>query len=204
MSKKIEVKYISIDKIKPYPNNAKKHKVAWIENSISEFKFDQPIVIDDKGVIIKGHGRFEAAKRLDFKEVPVIIRDDLTPDQVMMSRLADNRTQQGGGFDFSKLGVDLEFLNKKQKLPFLESVGFTPAFLKKGSKEELITEFDNGPDAIEDKTKEYTPPVLQKRILSIVLDLDVYKVWCDYKERCGKKNDTPAFINLLNEMNSDD
>lgn len=82
------------DLLIPYELNAKKHdpdQVSRIAASISNFGWDQPIVVDRYGVIIKGHGRRLAAISLGLKEVPVLVRDDMTPDQVKASRLADNR-----------------------------------------------------------------------------------------------------------------
>jgi ParB-like chromosome segregation protein Spo0J len=78
----------------PYDLNAKKHdgaQVAKIAKAIQLHGWDVPIVVDRHGVIIKGHGRRLAALDLGLEKVPVIVRDDLTPDQVKAARLADNR-----------------------------------------------------------------------------------------------------------------
>lgn len=83
-----------IEKIVPYENNAKKHPQEQIEKlakGIKEFGWDQPIVVDGAGVIIKGHGRRLAALHLGLKKVPVIVRADLSAEQVKAARLADNR-----------------------------------------------------------------------------------------------------------------
>ncbi len=83
-----------IDNLIPFEANSKKHppeQVAQIAQSIARFGFDQPIVVDKHGVIIKGHGRRLGAKHLNLKQVPVLVRDDLTPEQVKAARLADNR-----------------------------------------------------------------------------------------------------------------
>lgn len=90
----LNIQVWDIEKIAPYENNAKRHpkdQVARIAKSIQEFGWDQPIVVDRTGVIIKGHGRRLAALSLGLKEVPVWVRDDLTDDQVKAARLADNR-----------------------------------------------------------------------------------------------------------------
>ena len=89
---------MSIDKLTPYELNSKVHdkaQVAKIAKSITEFGWDQPIVVDGHGVVIKGHGRRLAAISLGMKEVPVWVRDDLTPEQVRAARLADNRVAVG-------------------------------------------------------------------------------------------------------------
>lgn len=122
----------AIERVKPYPRNTKLHdpaQVNKIAKSIKEFGFDQPIVVDADGVIIKGHGRRLAAIQLGMKYVPVVVRADMSEEQVRASRLADNRVAKGdddiellqeelmklsnSSFDMSSLGFDdreLEFL----------------------------------------------------------------------------------------------
>lgn len=93
-----------IDRLTPYELNAKTHDKAQVERiaqSVREFGWDQPIVVDKNGVIIKGHGRRLAAISLNLAKVPVLIRDDLTEDQVRAARLADNRVA------ISDLNVDI-------------------------------------------------------------------------------------------------
>ncbi len=92
--KKPNIVLMDVSKITPYELNSKVHdpaQVAKIVKSIQEFGWDQPIVVDKDGVIIKGHGRRLAAIDMGYKQVPVVIRDDLTPEQVRAARLADNR-----------------------------------------------------------------------------------------------------------------
>ncbi len=87
---------MNINKIKPYPQNAKKHpekQIKQIANSIKEFGFNQPIVIDKNGVIIVGHGRYEAAKMIGMEEIPTI-EVDLTEEQAKAYRLADNKLNE--------------------------------------------------------------------------------------------------------------
>ncbi len=87
---------MEIKDIKPYEKNAKKHPKKQIEqvaNSIKEFGFNQPIVIDKNGVIIVGHGRYEASKLLGLKEVPTITVN-LTEEQANAYRLADNKLNE--------------------------------------------------------------------------------------------------------------
>lgn len=87
-----------ITTIYPYPENVKLHSEAQIKDlaeQIKEFGWDQPIVVDKDGVIIKGHGRRLAALRLEMTHVPVVVRADLTEIQVRAARLADNRVAEG-------------------------------------------------------------------------------------------------------------
>lgn len=91
---KIVLEHMPPKDLTPYDLNAKKHdknQVAKIAQAIARFGFDQPIVVDRNGVIIKGHGRRLAAIELGLKTVPVWVRRDLTPDEVRAARLADNR-----------------------------------------------------------------------------------------------------------------
>ena len=87
-----------IDKVLPYSMNVKKHdptQVKKISESIKQFGWDQPIVVDGAGEIIKGHGRRLAAIELGLKEVPVVVRTDLSEEAVKAARLADNRVAEG-------------------------------------------------------------------------------------------------------------
>lgn len=123
----MQIEYIPIKQIKPYKANAKKHppeQVEHIANSIREFGWQQPLVIDKDGVVVIGHGRLLAAKKLGMKEVPCVRAEGLTDEQIKALRLADNKTNEsawdqkllaedmGGIFDIdmSQFG----FLNKSQ------------------------------------------------------------------------------------------
>jgi ParB-like chromosome segregation protein Spo0J len=88
-----QIETVPIDKIKPYGKNAKTHPDKQIELLAKQIAdgFDQPIVVDKDYVIIKGHGRRLAAIKMGLTTVPIIIRDDLTPDQVKAARIADNK-----------------------------------------------------------------------------------------------------------------
>ncbi len=98
-----------IDELKPYNRNPRKNDgaVDAVAASIKEFGFKIPIVIDTDGEIIAGHTRFKAAKKLGLKEVPCIIADDLTPDQIKAFRLADNKTAELADWDFELLQLEL-------------------------------------------------------------------------------------------------
>ena len=117
----MNVKNMNIKDIRPYENNAKKHDKTQINNvaeSIKQYGFVQPIVIDKDGVIVIGHCRALAAKKLGLKEVPCVSVDDLTPEQVNTLRLVDNKSNESewdfdilpdelADLDFS--GFDLDF-----------------------------------------------------------------------------------------------
>jgi len=98
-----------IKEVHPYPNNPRINKEAIdkVAASLRSFGWRQPIVIDKDNVIIVGHTRLQAAKRLRMKEVPVLVADDLTEDQVKAYRLADNKTAEFSEWDMDKLGDEL-------------------------------------------------------------------------------------------------
>lgn len=109
----MEIKWIPIDQVKPYERNAKKHpeeQIQQIANSLKEFGWQQPIVLDENGVVVIGHGRLLAAKRLGHENVPVIYAEGLTKKQIKALRLADNRISQNGEFDSELLHGDLSEL----------------------------------------------------------------------------------------------
>lgn len=110
--KKIEIKYIPIDDIKPYKNNPRLNEdaIPYVMNSIKEFGFKNPIILDKNNVIVAGHTRLESAKRLDIKEVPVIYADDLTEEQIKAFRLADNKVAEKSMWDFELLDDELKEL----------------------------------------------------------------------------------------------
>lgn len=96
--------------IKPYEKNPRKNDAAvnGVMESIKEFGFKVPIVIDKDGVIVAGHTRYKAAKKLKLKEVPCVIADDLTEEQVKAYRLADNKVSEAAEWDFELLTEELE------------------------------------------------------------------------------------------------
>jgi len=105
----LNIENISVKDIKPYKKNAKKHpaeQVEYIANSIREFGFRQPLVIDKDNVLIIGHGRLLASKKLGLSEVPCVRADDLTEEQIMALRLADNKTNESE-WDLDLLGDEL-------------------------------------------------------------------------------------------------
>lgn len=109
----LKIEYIDINSIKPYENNPRHNEEAipYVMNSIKEFGFKNPIIIDKNNVIIAGHTRLESAKRLGMKEVPIIHADDLTEEQVKAFRLADNKVSEKAEWNFELLDEELEDLD---------------------------------------------------------------------------------------------
>lgn len=106
---KTKVTYMDADSLIPYANNPRlnDNAVDAVAASIKEFGFKVPIVVDGENVIINGHTRLKAAHKLGLKQVPVIVADDLTPEQVKAFRLADNKTSELAEWDMDKLDIEL-------------------------------------------------------------------------------------------------
>lgn len=101
---------IDINKLIPYVNNPRKNDEAVdpVANSIREFGFKVPLVIDKENNVVCGHTRLKAAKKLGLKTVPCIIADDLTEEQITAFRLADNKVGELAEWDFDLLGDELD------------------------------------------------------------------------------------------------
>ena len=106
----VDIRWIAIDELTPNRRNARTHsrkQIRQIADSIAAFGFVVPILIDDDGVIIAGHGRYEAAKLLDLREVPAIKVRGLSEAKRRALALADNRIGESAGWDRELLAVEL-------------------------------------------------------------------------------------------------
>ena len=105
----MEIIYKNIKDIKEYDNNPRKNDEAieYVANSIKEFGFKNPIILSKDNVIIAGHTRLKAAKKLGIKEVPCIMADDLTDEQVKAFRIADNKVGEIAEWDLELLDLEL-------------------------------------------------------------------------------------------------
>ncbi len=97
----MNIVYIKLKDLKPYEKNPRRNDeaVKYVAESIKEFGFKVPIVVDKNNVIVAGHTRYKASKKLHLEEVPCIIADDLTPDQIKAYRLADNKVGEIAEWD---------------------------------------------------------------------------------------------------------
>ena len=112
----MKIEIVDINTIKPYENNPRKLKDSAIEKvakSIKEFGFRQPIVVDKEKIIVVGHTRYRASKKLGFTNVPITIADNLTPEQINAYRIADNRTNEEAEWDIELLKTELKDLQLK-------------------------------------------------------------------------------------------
>lgn len=127
----LQIEMWPVDRVRPYEKNPRINDgtVEAVARSISEWGFRQPIVVDPEGVIVVGHTRWKAAKKLGMAEVPVHVARDLEPEAVRAYRIADNKTAElsdwdldllpielqelgAGGYDLAMLGFDAEELAK--------------------------------------------------------------------------------------------
>lgn len=110
----MKIEMIKTEDLIPYENNPRKNDdaVEAVANSIKEFGFQVPIVIDKENVIVSGHTRLKAAESLGLEEVPCIRADKLTDGQIKAFRLADNKTGEIAGWDFVKLEEELAELGE--------------------------------------------------------------------------------------------
>ena len=112
MTKKMNIVMMKISDIKEYDNNPRKNDnaVEAVASSIRSFGFKVPIIIDSNNVIIAGHTRLKASKKLGYTEVPCLIASDLTSEQVKAFRLADNKVSELAEWDLDKLSEELSFI----------------------------------------------------------------------------------------------
>ena len=105
----LEIIYKNIKDLKPYLKNARKNDkaVKYVAKSIEEFGFKVPVIIDKDGVIVCGHTRYKASKKLGYNEIPCIIADDLTEEQIRAFRLADNKVSEKADWDFDLLSDEI-------------------------------------------------------------------------------------------------
>ncbi len=151
----LKIEYLPVDSLKPYEKNARKHgetDVKAIVSSIKEFGFDDPIGIwSDKNLIVEGHGRLEAAKKLGMKEVPCIRLDHLTDKQRRAYALAHNKTAELSSWLDDVLKEELSDLDEFDMQDF--------GFLDDTTEDEELEQEINGGSAYAQKAKipQYEP-----------------------------------------------
>ena len=121
------LKYLNVDDLIPYENNPRNNDgaVDYVAKSIEEFGFKVPIVVDKNNVIVAGHTRLKASKKLGLEKVPVIIADDLSDEKIKAFRLADNKVSELATWDDKALEKELEELELEIDM---EEFGFEKAF----------------------------------------------------------------------------
>ncbi len=143
---------LPIDRLIPYANNPRNNNnsVDLVAASIKEFGFKVPIIVDREYVIVAGHTRLLAAKKLGLDEVPCLIADDLTDAQIKAFRLADNKVSEFSGWDMDKLVVEMEMIEFD-----MTEFGFKADFLIKPEPIDLEDSQNDNPN---DNKKTYHCP----------------------------------------------
>lgn len=161
----MELKSVNINDIKPYEKNPRKNdeSVKYVVNSIKEFGFKVPIVLDKKNVIVCGHTRYKAAMEIGMTEIPCIYADDLTDKQIKAFRLADNKVGEYSFWDDDLLGGELSELLDFDMTDF----GF----------EDALEELDDLTEAEEDDYELEVPEEPKSR-LGQIYQLGRHKLMC--------------------------
>ena len=185
-----KIEKISIDKIKPYENNAKLHppeQIEQIKKSIKNFGNNDPIAIDENNVIIEGHGRYEALKELGFKEIEVIRLSHLSDEQKKAYSLIHNKLTMNTDFDYNILDSELSYINEIDMSAF----GFELSI----SDEDFDTEFSLTDD--EKPSREQITFVLQReqlKFLESAMDKVKNEMTEIYEEASDKGNALYAIV----------
>ena len=150
----MKVQLIDIDRVIPYARNPRRNEAAVVKvaASIAEFGWRQPIVVDAAMVIVAGHTRLEAARRLGLKQVPVHVAAGLSPVQVKAYRLMDNRSAQEAEWDDKLLGLELQDLRLEDI--DLDLTGFDSDEIERLLVGELASEGLTDDDAIPEVAEE--------------------------------------------------
>ena len=154
----MEIIYKDVNDLIPYEKNPRKNSkaVGYVANSIKEFGFKVPIVIDSDNVVVCGHTRLLACKKLNICSVPCIIADDLTEEQIKAFRLADNKVSEKAEWDLNLLNDEIEDI-----LSFdMEDFGFEMFSMDDIDEVESYNEEE---DEREHFTKTFTFPIEKKK-----------------------------------------
>lgn len=197
----IQIVEKNVNELIPYENNPRKneHAVKFVANSIEEFGFKVPIIVDKDNVIIAGHTRLLAAKQLGMETVPCVVSDDLTEEQVKAFRIADNKTAEIASFDDELLKIELEdILDDFDMTDFgfgdFEITILTNDFEPEPYDEEMIEQYENNSERILAKKRVIiTYKIEDEQYLANMLGLEtVQKVLYDIEELMkGRENAEP-------------
>jgi DNA modification methylase len=182
----VQIKTVTVDKLIPYVRNSRTHsdaQIAQIAASIKEFGWTNPILVDAENGIIAGHGRLMAARKLGYKDVPVIELKDMTETQKRAYVIADNQLALNAGWDFSLLS--LEVADLKDNDFDLDLLGFDPKELEKLLEPEEI-------EGLTDEDAVPEVPVEPKTKLG-----DIYQLG-NHRLMCGDSGDVNSIDKLLN------
>lgn len=179
----MHIQEILLEDLREYENNPRNNDgaVQAVADSIKEFGFKVPIVVDRDNVIVAGHTRLKAARLLGLETVPCIIADDLTPEQVKAFRLADNKTGELAEWDFSALEIELAELSEMALDFDMSDFGF-----------ELAADMIDPQEIIEDEVPEADEENEPVTKLGDVWQLGTHRLMC------GDSTDESAVSQLMN------
>ena len=138
----MKTELININELKPYKNNARKNNtaIAVVKQSIENFGFRNPILIDKDNIIIAGHTRLQAAEELEMTEVPIIRINDLTEAQIKAFRIMDNKSSEFADWDYELLKEEFNELEDTEEFNL---TGFTTQEITKiWEKEQITNDYD--------------------------------------------------------------
>ncbi len=117
----MNIRMVPLHEIKPYENNVRQHPVRQLESivqSMQQFGFQQPLVIDKNNIIVCGHARYEAAATIGMENVPCQVASELTEEQINAYRILDNEIAAQGYTDESLLKIEMEKIPEFDFTPF--------------------------------------------------------------------------------------
>ena len=174
---------LPISEVRPYDKNPRKNEkaVKYVKESIRQFGFKVPIVIDSNRVIVCGHTRLLAAKSLGMTEVPCIMADDLTDDQIKAFRLADNKVGEFAEWDMDLLGDELDAIADASDID-MGDFGFD------------ISETEEEKEIVEDEVPEEVEPICKNG--------DVWQLG-EHRLMCGDSTDSEQVAKLMDGEKAD-
>lgn len=183
----MQIQEILLADLREYENNPRNNDsaVQAVAESIKEFGFKVPIVIDSDNVIVAGHSRLKAARLLGLDKVPCIIADDLTPEQIKAFRLADNKTGELAEWDFSALEIELAELSEMDIDFDMSDFGFD------------LSELEETQEVVEDEAPEVDEEAAPICKLGDIWQLGTHRLMC------GDSTDAADVENLMNGENAD-
>lgn len=180
----MQIHDISVSQLIEYKNNPRYNDgaVDAVAESIKQFGFKVPIIVDNDYVIVAGHTRLKAARLLGIDKVPCIVADDLTPEQVKAFRLADNKVGELAGWDFTKLEEELSDISNQFDMSMF---GFD------------MSDFEEETEIIEDEAPEVDEEAEPTTKLGDIWQLGRHRLMC------GDSTDKDCVLNLMNGNKAD-
>ena len=198
----MDIKYFSPEELIPYNNNPRKNlNVDKVANSLKEFGFQQPIVVDKGMVVIVGHTRLEASKKIGLKEVPVLIAD-IPPEKAKAYRITDNRLNQDSSWDYKLLNFEMgDLMDNHYDLSHL---GFDETEIEKIVA--FVPTFEKANDLVEEITEDIQAPMSQVRMVQLFLNSEnepLFKKMVENLQKLyGTANMTDTIYRAIENENS--